>query len=183
MIYRLAADISLQPLRNDMHKSLFELTDHNRRYLRRWLPWLDQVQTASDSLAYIQRTIDQQLTDDSPTFAIYHATTLIGIAGFHPQGQQQKSRALGYWLSQEYAGRGIVTAAATVLLNIGFKDMKLNCIELHCHVENVASRRIAEKLGFQLTELRTRAEWLYDHWVDHAHYRLLANKYEIEAQP
>ncbi len=183
MIDHPQADISLHPLQPDMQESLFAQTDRNRHYLRRWLPWLDQVQTVRDSLAYIQQSIERECAGEGPTFAIYHLENLIGIIGFHPQDRQQGSAALGYWLSEEYAGRGIITAAPATLMNIGFNDMKLSRIELHCHVDNGPSRRIAEKLGFQLTELRTNSEWLYDHWTDQAIYCLPKKDFEMEFGP
>ncbi|MAZ87322.1 MAG: GNAT family N-acetyltransferase [Cellvibrionaceae bacterium] len=163
-----------------MQESRFALTDRDRHPLRRWLPWLDQVQSVRESLEYMLQCIEQQPAGDGPTFAIYHTKNLIGIVGFHPKDQQQESAALGYWLSQNYAGRGIVTAATATLLNLGFNDMQLSRIELHCHVDNSASRPIAEKLGVHLTELRTNSEWLYDHWADQAIYHLLKEDYAIE---
>ncbi len=48
---RVEADIELELLADAHAEELFALTDRNREYLRRWLPWLD-------SNKYLQNTVD-----------------------------------------------------------------------------------------------------------------------------
>jgi ribosomal-protein-serine acetyltransferase len=46
-------------------------------------------------------------------------------------------------------------------------------VELRTAVENWRSRAIAERLGFRFKTIERKAEWLYDHHVDHAVYELV----------
>ena len=81
--------------------------------------------------------------------------------------------ALGYWLGEEFQGRGLVTAACRRLVAHSFDVLRLHRVEIRCAVENHRSRAIPERLGFRLEGRFREAEWLYDHWVDHAVYALL----------
>lgn len=54
----------------------------------------------------------------------------------------------GYALSTAYQGRGTMTEALGTLLPELFARTSLYRIEARCSVENVASRRVLEKLGF-----------------------------------
>ena len=47
-------DTKLKLLEKEDAYELFALTDKNREYLRRWLPWLDTVTRVEDSLNFIQ---------------------------------------------------------------------------------------------------------------------------------
>ena len=53
----------------------------------------------------------------------------------------------GYWVRQRYQGRGIATAAVQLLIQFAFKELKLTRMELVIRPENVASCRVAEKIG------------------------------------
>lgn len=55
-----------------------------------------------------------------------------------------------------------------------FNELKLNRVDIRAAVDNKKSRSIPERLGF-VNEGRIRqAEWLYDHYVDHIVYGMLA---------
>jgi RimJ/RimL family protein N-acetyltransferase len=52
---------------------------------------------------------------------------------------------LGYWVRSDSTGRGIATASALLAAHLGFEDLGLHRIEIVAAVENVASRKVAEK--------------------------------------
>lgn len=56
---------------------------------------------------------------------------------------------LGYRFIRNYWGKGYATESAIAALNYGFKELKLNEIYACAQVENIASNKILEKLGFQ----------------------------------
>ena len=58
---------------------------------------------------------------------------------------------LGYWMAAPARGRGIATRATLLLRDWSHRTLGLRRIEILPHVDNVASRRVAEKAGFRDT--------------------------------
>jgi RimJ/RimL family protein N-acetyltransferase len=56
---------------------------------------------------------------------------------------------LGYALSTEWQGRGVMTVALGRLLDDLFSSTRLERLEARCAVDNHASRRVLEKCGFR----------------------------------
>lgn len=58
-----------------------------------------------------------------------------------------REAAIGYWLVPEARGRGLVTAAASLLIDWGLREHDLERIEFAILPENLASQHVAERLG------------------------------------
>ena len=54
---------------------------------------------------------------------------------------------VGYWVRTGQTGQGIATAAVRLIARFGFEDLGLLRLELLIAVDNLASRRVAEKVG------------------------------------
>jgi RimJ/RimL family protein N-acetyltransferase len=55
-------------------------------------------------------------------------------------------------VARELRGQGLASRALIALIDWGTRELGLERVKLGCHVENVASRRVAEKCGFVLVE-------------------------------
>lgn len=64
------------------------------------------------------------------------------------------------------------------MIDYGFNTLNLNRIEVRAAVENIKSRALPERFSFHLEGTIRDAEWLYDHYVDHAVYSLLKVEWE-----
>lgn len=79
---------------------------------------------------------------------------VIGSAGFvapHRKGgaaHEGKSSEIGYALSPEFWGRGLMPEVVGELLRYGFEDLLLDEIWATHYKENARSRRVIEKSGF-----------------------------------
>jgi len=71
-----------------------------------------------------------------------------------------------------------MTKVAQKLLEYGFVEHSLNKIEIRCADNNHKSRTIPERLGFSYEATLRQCEWLYDPYVDHAVYTMLASEYK-----
>ena len=56
----------------------------------------------------------------------------------------------GYWLGEEFWGRGIMTEAVSEFVNYCFKKFPLHRIYAEAYANNLASARVLEKAGFVL---------------------------------
>jgi ribosomal-protein-serine acetyltransferase len=171
---RIDEDVVLELLEERHAEELFAVTDANRAYLRRWLPWLDGTHGPEDTRAFIRITRKQLLDNNGFQTVIRHRGGLVGIVGHHGISWGHRSTSLGYWLSEAAQGRGIMTEACRAYVRHAFETLGLNRVEIRCAVENVKSRAIPERLSFQREGTIRQAEWLYDHFVDHVVYGMLA---------
>lgn len=82
------------------------------------------------------------------------------------------SAYLGYWIARSFAGRGIMPTALALVVDHCFDTARLHRVEANIRPENVASRRVVEKLGFRLEGTRERYIHISGLWRDHLSYAL-----------
>lgn len=85
-----------------------------------------------------------------------------------------RSAYIGYWVDRDLAGRGIIPTAVAMAVDHCFAVVGLHRIEINIRPENMASRRVAEKLGFREEGLRARFLHIDGDWRDHVSYALTA---------
>ncbi|CAM6103972.1 unnamed protein product [Calypogeia fissa] len=56
---------------------------------------------------------------------------------------------MGYCLARKYWGKGYATRAVKLAVSSGFEDVGVSRIQALVHPENIGSRRVLEKAGFQ----------------------------------
>jgi ribosomal-protein-serine acetyltransferase len=160
-------------------EELMVIVDANRVYLREWLPWLDMTRNIDEMIVFVESTLRQLSANQGFQTAIWHQGQIVGIIGYHHLEWANRSTCIGYWLDERFQGKGIMTKACRALVDYAFVEWKLNRIEIRCAERNLKSRGIPERLGFKAEGLLREAEWLYDHYVDHVVYGMLAKDWSI----
>src|SRR5262245_8515830 len=140
---------ALRVLREDDAAELFALTDANRVYLRRWLPWVDLVTSDEDSRSFLETVTKQRADGRGPTFGIVHDDALVGVVGYVPIDRVNRCGEIGYWLAEAVQGRGVMTACCRFVVRYGFLTLDLNRIQIAAGTDNTGSRAIPERLGFK----------------------------------
>jgi ribosomal-protein-serine acetyltransferase len=178
MFYRYI-DIELQLclLNREKSAALYNLTNKNRAWLRPWLPWLDAIQKPSDTDYFISSCLKRFATGEQMTCGILYKNELSGVAGFNKYNYKTGTAYIGYWLSEDICGRGIMTRTVEELEKIAFFEMNLIKVEIHCAVENQNSRKIPIHLGYKEEGTIRKAENLYGRMVDHVIYGILKEEY------
>lgn len=74
---------------------------------------------------------------------------------------------IGYWISQQYAGRGAMPVAVALLVDHCFTAVGLHRIEVAIRPENAASLRVMEKLGIPEVGFASRYLHIDGAWRDH----------------
>jgi RimJ/RimL family protein N-acetyltransferase len=106
-------------------------------------PWPYRLR---DAEAFLAQPRDPLL----PSFLIFERTDgaprLVGSCGLgrRPSGAVE----LGYWIARAFWGRGIATEASQALLDIA-RTMRLPGLQASHFLDNPASGRVLEKLGFE----------------------------------
>lgn len=86
---------------------------------------------------------------------------------------------VGYALGSAHQRRGIMPRALDLLLDDLFTNTALHRIEARCAVDNLASQRVLDRLGF-LREGRLRGYFvLHERRVDNYLYAILASEYFV----
>lgn len=171
--HRVNDEVELRLLEQIHALDLFNLIDANRSHLREWLPWVDGTQSVVDTSVFIASALRQFAEGKGFQAAIYCQGQLCGVIGHHGIDWANRSTSLGYWLAGTHQGKGIMTACCSAVVAHAFAELHLHRVVIRCATENRRSRAIPERLGFKLEGISREAEWLYDHFVDHAVYAKL----------
>ncbi|SDZ31361.1 GNAT family N-acetyltransferase [Thermoactinomyces sp. DSM 45892] len=157
---------------------LFRLVDRNRSHLRNWVPWVDGTKSIEDTRNFLAFCESQYKHAKLINAGIWYQDELVGCIGYNEVNQHNRFAKIGYWLSEDMQGRGIMRLACAEMVRYGFQEMGLNRIEIRVAKSNHRSKAIPQKLGFVQEGMIRQAEWLYDHYVDHLVFGLLREEYE-----
>ncbi|GGM33757.1 ribosomal-protein-serine acetyltransferase [Paraliobacillus quinghaiensis] len=171
-------ELSLRLLETRDAAVVFNLVDQSRDYLRRWLGWVDDTKTVQDTEKFIQITMEGFSARRSLNAAILYKGQIVGIAGYNEFDWTNKIAYIGYWMGEGYQGKGIMTNAVRFLTRYAIDELELNRVDIRAAVQNKKSRAIAERLGFTEEGRLRQAEYLYDRYVDHVIYGMLATDWK-----
>ncbi len=80
--------------------------------------------------------------------------------------------SVGYWIDQQYAGRGIMPLAVAMVIDHCFFTAELHRIEISIRPENTNSLRVVEKLGIKETGYAPRYLHIDGAWRDHRQFAI-----------
>lgn len=174
---KISDTLSLRLLTLSDTQSIFDIIDSQRDYLREWLPFVDQTHRVEDTQKAIEMLIDPELSLNRQFIIIYN-DILIGMVGFKDTQKTTRKTEIGYWMSQEYQGRGIMTSVVTKLLEYAFLVMNMNRVIIKVAVANQKSRRIPERIGFVQEGIERESDLLVDNvFTDIVVYSMLQREY------
>ncbi|MCK8484184.1 GNAT family N-acetyltransferase [Aliiroseovarius sp. S2029] len=112
----------------------------NDYQVSRWLTVVPHPYRLSDFNGFLTH-----LADTSPLggLAIEEYGQVMGVIGLDP--------TLGFWLGRVHQGRGIMTKAATALVDWAFENLEIDRMGSGYFRGNAASRAVLTKLGFRET--------------------------------
>lgn len=89
---------------------------------------------------------------------------VIGSIGLHKDQLRSAEdvKMLGYVLSEDYWGKGLMTETAEKVINFAFEELKLNFLSIHHYSFNHRSKRVIEKCGFIYEGTLRHAVQIYD---------------------
>ena len=145
-------NLRLEQLTPDRAGEVFAITDQNRDYLGKFMPWVPYIKSSEDSLNYINETIESRKLGTKYSYGVVYDETLVGNVSLRNINHESLRPEIGYWIIPEYSGKGITTRAVKALTELGLKSLELDQIILRANPENVASNKVAEKAGYQLLD-------------------------------
>ena len=107
-------------------------------------------------------------------FAIAIGDEVVGGIGLElRQDVYRKTALLGYWLSEELWGKGMMTEAVTLITDYAFSNLDIIRIQAGVLSKNPASMRVLEKAGYQKEGISRNAIVKNDEILDEHVYAIL----------
>lgn len=141
--------VTIRPVGVDDTDALFEAASSSIAEMHPWMPWCHPEYTREESRAWLTHSEEQWRNGIEFPFAIIDAASgrYLGGVGINQISRLNRFANLGYWVRTDATGRGVATRATLLTARFGFEELGLNRIEILASVENLASRRVAERSG------------------------------------
>lgn len=138
--------------------ALFAVVDGSRDALMPWMLWAvtDHLHV-DDSIHYVERQRRSYFEGTDFAYGIFDRASgaLIGGTGLHDLRARTRQAEVGWWMSAEHRGRGLCAEAVDALITQALAPVDdggwgLRRVVAYVPTANLASRRVAEKLGLRL---------------------------------
>jgi ribosomal-protein-serine acetyltransferase len=167
-------NLTLKQISLENKKELFELVKSNEgKALHYWCPDLGETFKDLNSTEYHINDANKKYQEDkSPDCIIFEDGVLAGLISLSPLYENGKATEIGYWLGQDFEGRGLITRSFPALLDYAKNILNLEYVELSTSVPNLSSQKLPVKFNFREIKRVKDAEKLSDGMVDHILWRL-----------
>jgi len=141
--------ITLRPFNREDLPALYAATQESLKMLCAWMTWCTPAYSIDDCCAFLSQTSVEWENDKSYNFAIInaHDDALIGSIALNQIHRTHNSANVGYWVRQSQARRGLASRALRLVTRFGFEELRLDRLEIVVPQGNVASQRVAQKVG------------------------------------
>ncbi len=141
--------LMLRPLQSsDCETLVCEFTNYNIVRNTARIPFPYHRDDAEDYLRFVGSLNPQS---KSLAIAIKSAPQqLIGVVSYL-YSEDKKDAELGYWLSENHWGKGLMTEAALAMVDHAFRVSKTEKLVACYHDDNAVSAKILNRLGFSKT--------------------------------
>jgi ribosomal-protein-serine acetyltransferase len=170
-------EIELRVFQEKDADEIYAAVKANYEHLRPFLHWVTPDYSLETAREFIERNQKAAAEKKNEAFGVYYQNKFAGTVGFVKLEQDSRLAEIGYWISKDFEGKGIITKSCKALINYAFDELKMNRIEIRCATENLKSRAIAERLGFQLEGILRQAVWRHTRFYDMAIYGILAEEW------
>ncbi|QDQ01684.1 GNAT family N-acetyltransferase [Lysinibacillus fusiformis] len=136
------------------------------------------VQTVSKMIGHFERDYQKKSRVKWGIFHKNQDNTLVGIIETMDFNQKVNMVTIGYFLAEDYWGKGFATEAVRIIVNFLFEEVKINRIQAEVMPANEVSKKVLLKNGF-LKEglLRQASIWSGKGIVDLEMYSILKADY------
>lgn len=169
-------NLNLELINESHSQSIFDLVNNNREHLKEWLPFVYKMQSVEFAESYVKGSIQRNKDGNEYAFVIVENNKIIGRVGVYKIDTQNKIGEIGYWIAEDFQGRGIIYKSCKAIIHLCFSELELNRIELKCGTENLKSQKIPKKLNFKKEGVISQGELLNDKFIDLYLYSLIKNQ-------
>ena len=170
-------NFSLRPISKEDSRNYFSLIDSNRDRILKYFPKITNAnKDIQSTISYIANRILSAEKKEFITLVISDDITkkIIGTILIKNIDWNIPKCELGFFIDQNYEGKGIITKSTSLVIENCFQAMKMNKIFIRAAEDNISSRRVAEKNGFIIEGvLRSDFKTFEGNLIDMIYYGLL----------
>jgi ribosomal-protein-alanine N-acetyltransferase len=114
----------------------------------RYLMWLPS-RSIEESLEFIMTAVERYRNRQPAPWGMELKTEgrIIGTCDYIHWWPAHERAEIGYALSRQYWGQGLMTEAVREIIDYGFRVKGINRIQAMCEIPNIGSARVMEKSG------------------------------------
>ncbi len=172
-----SGDIQLRLLRMRDWRRIESIQLEHRDWFRQWEATNPEGPNNFDYRASVKNSL-RQLSDESALpFVIEYQGELVGQLTVSNILHGSASTAfIGYWISPEVAGKGIMPIAVALATDYLFQSVHLHRVEIDIRPENIASLRVVEKLGLRFEGTKKAFIHINNAWRDHSVFAITSDE-------
>jgi [ribosomal protein S5]-alanine N-acetyltransferase len=176
--------VTLRAARAGDYEEWAELRRKSREFLKPFEPrWTESDLNRRVFLSRLKRGRDEARHGTDYGFLVFlrspDGESLVGgITLSNIRRRAAQYVTLGYWMGQEYVGRGLMTEAVGVVVPFAFDTLGLHRIHAAFLPTNIASRRVLEKNGFREEGYAENYLQIDGKWCDHVLFGLTRERYD-----
>ncbi|HEY5928662.1 MAG TPA: GNAT family N-acetyltransferase [Kofleriaceae bacterium] len=171
--------VTLRPQRDSDAEAFFPyVSDPELPKFVSWAPHKDIAETR----AWVQDAAELIDKGTDMVWTIEHEGAPVGCVGLH--GIKWGVRAvrldradLGYWIAKPFWGKGLMTEAAIAATRWAFETLGLHKVVVICFEDNLASKRVIEKVGFRFVGRAEEDIWRDGRWFAHLKFELTSSEW------
>jgi ribosomal-protein-alanine N-acetyltransferase len=170
------AMVDIRPLAVTDARTLAQLYSENREFLAPLEPLRpDAFYTFEGQRRHIAQLTDRRSSGSAYPFVMTAGARLVGAINLSNvvRGAFQSCN-VGYWVAEQYNGRGFATDALALVCERAFGELGLHRIEAGTLLHNLASQRVIEKNGFTRIGIAPRYLQIAGTWSDHVLFQKTA---------
>jgi len=170
-------DIVLTPVLPEDADDIFSVIDRERKYLGRWLPFVEFTTEVSDTRSFVESVMVKGGGPADIVYAIRFQGRFAGLIGYKFTDSANRKTEIGYWISERFQGKGIITRSVRAMINQAFNDWNFHRVQINVATGNQKSKRIPKKLNFTFEGIARDAELLSNGFTDIEMYSLLKSEW------
>jgi ribosomal-protein-serine acetyltransferase len=170
-------NLFLERLKLSHVEVIFNAIDQNRKFLRKWLPFVDFTIRMVDTEKFVRSILDKPFERRDEVYVIWYKHEFAGLIGFKDADRINDKIEIGYWLIEKVTGKGVATKATQKMVNLAFRNMDMNRVQIRCGVGNEKSSAIPKRLGFSFEGIERAGERHNHEYIDLEVFSLLKREW------
>ncbi len=177
----LTENLLIRTFRAEDVEALYEAVIESIKEISPWMPWCHENYSMEESANYVLSREEAWRKEEDYSFAICDAETglFFGVTSLNQFNRFYQFCSLGYWVRTSAAGRGVASRSARRVAQFGLQELELQRIQIVMDVENVASRRAAEKSGAKYEGILRKRLLVHKQPRDAFMYSLVAEDFAL----